>query len=142
MKGNLYMWPFKEKKPECEHEYEILKNEDFYDPDSIKEPYVSPISKILTQELKITFQKEFLEILKDRNLDEQKLYDLIHNQLEKMYQKEYEDKINEYIQTFKKGGHIIIQRCKKCGKITKDITWYKQINQGPNSVMETFFGKN
>lgn len=136
------MWPFKEKKPECKHEYEILKNEDFYDPDSIKEPYVSPISKLLTQELKITFPKEFLEILKDKNIDEQKLIDMVYTSLEKTYQKEYDDKVKHYINTFKKGGHIIIQRCKKCGKITKDITWYKQIYQDPNSVMETFFGKN
>ena len=136
------MWPFKEKKPECEHEYEILKNEDFYDPDSIKEPYVSPISKLLTQELKITFPKEFLEILKDKDIDEQKLIDMVYTSLEKTYQKEYDDKVKHYINTFKKGGHVIIQRCKKCGKITKDITWYKSIYQGPNSVMETFFGKN
>ena len=134
------MW-FWKKKPECEHEYEIIKNDDFYDPDTVHEPFKHFSEKFFTPQTKIVFPDEFLEILKDKNIDEKKMADKIINSLENVYQKEYENKVKELINSFRKTGHVVIQRCKKCGKITKDITWYTPIYHGPNSVMESFFGK-
>ena len=114
------MWPFSKKpeKPECEHEYELIHNEDFYN-----EGIYSTARNSLWQcfgELKINFQDEFLKILKEKGVSEEAVLKLIRDNLEPAYEKRLEEELEKR----KAIGHVVVQRCKKCGHIYKEVINY------------------
>jgi len=118
------------KKPECEHEYEVIHNADFYDQ---YQPRYHTIWDCFT-ETKIRFSDEFLKILKEKGISEEKVLNLIRENLEPVYKEE----LKKELEKRKAIGHVIIQRCKKCGKIYKDVTSYNDIRT--KSVVESLIG--
>ena len=110
------MWPFTKNKPECEHEYEVIHNSDFYS------QYQYTYSSIFDSfsEIKIKFQDEFLKILKNKNLDKEEVLKLIKDDLEPAYQ----ERLKKELEKRKAIGHVVVQRCKKCGKIYKEVINY------------------
>lgn len=106
------------KNPECEHEYELIHNEDFYD-EGLYSSVRNPLWECFG-EIKIKFQDEFLKILKEKGISEEKVIELIRDNLEPAY----EERLKKELEKRKAIGHVVIQRCKKCGKIYKEVINY------------------
>ena len=107
-----------DNKTECEHDYEVIHNADFYN-----EGLYSSARNSLWEcfgELKINFQDEFLKILKEKGVSEEAVIKLIRNELEPSYKKRLEEELEKR----KAIGHVVVQRCKKCGHIYKEVINY------------------
>lgn len=108
---------FGHKKPECEHEYEMIHNADFYNEGYKYERH--PLWECFG-ETRIRFQDEFLKILKEKGVSEEKVLQLIRDNLEPAY----EERLKKELEKRKAIGHVVVQRCKKCGKIYKEVINY------------------
>lgn len=116
LKEKNNMWPFIKNIPKCEHEYEVIHNEDFYSQYQIDRHSIFDCFS----ELKIKFQDEFLKILKSKNIDKEEIIKLIRDDLEPAYQ----ERLKKELEKRKAIGHVVVQRCKKCGKIYKEVINY------------------
>lgn len=111
------MWPFSKKKPECKHEYIVIHNADIYNEGPVYQR--SPLWECFG-ETRIKFQDEFLKILKEKGVSEEKVLQLIRDNLEPAY----EERLKKELEKRKAIGHVVVQRCKWCGHIYKEVINY------------------
>lgn len=117
-------WFFKR----CNHEYELISNQDLYEDNLINNAAECINNMYTTTEIKYTFSEDFIELLKNKNISVDDVIKALENSREtekdkqiKQLKKQLKDNNRKVI------GHYTCQRCKKCGAIVEHTKYFDPI---------------